>query len=179
MLKTINFNLQDIKDWAILDSGATRHFLVTDASATGISVATNPITATIPDGSKLILTHKREPDLPLLPKAARSGHVIPGMSSHSLVSVITLCNTGCRVVFEEWGIGVTATYRGKINMEGKKCTYTGLWIVPIKNRTNTSKRSNVMHVNDPNDTHFGVNQQVNDHTKAHFDDSNHFMANAI
>ena len=38
MLKTITFNLEDIKDWAILDSGATSQFLVTDASATGISV---------------------------------------------------------------------------------------------------------------------------------------------
>ena len=26
MLKTINFNLRDIKDWAILDSGAKRHY---------------------------------------------------------------------------------------------------------------------------------------------------------
>ena len=109
MLKTINFNLEDIKDWAILDSGATSHFLVTDASATGISVATNPITVTIPDGTKLTSTHKRELDLPLLPKAARTGHVIPGMSSHSLVSVVTLCNAGYRVVFGEWGIGVTFT----------------------------------------------------------------------
>ena len=94
ILKTINFNLEDIKDWAILDSGATSHFLVTDASATGISVATNPITVTIPDGTKLTSTHKRELDLPLLPKGARTGHVIPGMSSHSLVSVVTLCNAG-------------------------------------------------------------------------------------
>ena len=36
-----------------------------------------------------------------------------------------------------------------------------------------------MHVNDPNATYFGVNQQVTDGTKAPFGDSNHFMANAI
>ena len=50
ILKTINFNLEDIKYWAILDLEATIHFLVTDASARGISVATDPITATIPYG---------------------------------------------------------------------------------------------------------------------------------
>ena len=72
MLKTINFNLEEVKDWTVLDSGATSHFLVTDASATGISVATNPITVTIPDGTKLTSTHKRECDLPILPKTARS-----------------------------------------------------------------------------------------------------------
>ena len=45
MLKTINFNLQDIKDWSISDSGASSHFLLTDVSATGILAATNPNTA--------------------------------------------------------------------------------------------------------------------------------------
>ena len=43
MLKTTNFNIEDIKDWVILDSGATSQFLVTDAPATGISGAMNPI----------------------------------------------------------------------------------------------------------------------------------------
>ena len=99
-----------------MDSGATHHFLVIDASATGISIATNPITVTIIDGSTLTPTHERELDLPLLPKGAQSGHVVP------LISVVTLCNAGCRVVFEEWGIGVTVTYRGKIVMECKKCS---------------------------------------------------------
>ena len=119
MLKKINFNLEDIKNWSILDSGATSHFLVTDASATGISVATNPVTVTIPDGSKLTSTHKRELDLPQLPKAARSGHVIPGILAYSLMSVVTLCNSGCKIVFEAWGIGVTVTYSGTIVLEGK------------------------------------------------------------
>ena len=58
MLKKINFNLEDIKDCTIVDAGATSHFLVTDASSKGMSVATNPITVTIPDGYKLTLTHK-------------------------------------------------------------------------------------------------------------------------
>ena len=58
ILKTINFNLEDSKDWAILDSGATSHFLVTDVSATGISIATNQITVTIPDDTKLTSTDK-------------------------------------------------------------------------------------------------------------------------
>ena len=133
-----------------MDSGATSHFLVIDASATGMSIATKPITITIPDGTKLTSTHKRELDLQLLPKAARSGHVIPGMLSHSLVSVVTLCNAGCRVVSEEWRIGFSITYRGAIVMEGKKCIKTGFGMVPIKDKTNISKQTNFMHVNNPN-----------------------------
>ena len=144
MLKTINFNLEDIKDWDILDSGAKTHFLVIDASATGISLAANPITDTIPDRTKLTSAHNRELDLPLLPKAARSGHGIPSMSSYSRVSIVTLCNAGCRVVFKEWGIGVTVTYRGKFVMKGKKCTKTGVLMVPIKDEANSSKWTNLI-----------------------------------
>ena len=36
MLKTIDFNCDYIRDWAILESGATSHFLVTDATETDI-----------------------------------------------------------------------------------------------------------------------------------------------
>ena len=69
--KTINFNPEDIKDWAISDPADTSHCLITVASATGMSVYTDPITVTIPDVPKLTLTHKQELDLTLLPKAVR------------------------------------------------------------------------------------------------------------
>ena len=83
------------------------------------------------------------------------------------------------MVFEEWGIGVTVTYRGKIVMEGKKCTKTGLWMVPIKDKANSNERANFMHGSTPNDTFFGVNQQIDEDIKAHFGGNTHFMANAI
>ena len=72
MLSTINFNVEDIKQWAILDSGATSHFLCMDAQATGVTPTKDPITVTIPDGTKLTSTHTRELDLPNLPQAART-----------------------------------------------------------------------------------------------------------
>ena len=31
LLRTINFDIEDIREWAILDSGATSHFLAVDA----------------------------------------------------------------------------------------------------------------------------------------------------
>ena len=49
----------------------------------------------------------------------------------------------------------------------------------IKDKANASKRAHFMHKDEPNDTYFGVNQQVNDDVKEHFGDSTHFMANAI
>ena len=39
ILRTFDFNLKDITNWEILDSGATSHFLVTDASAAGVLIA--------------------------------------------------------------------------------------------------------------------------------------------
>ena len=101
------------------------------------------------------------------------------MLSHSLVSVVTLCNAECRVIFEDWGIGVTVTYGRKVVMEGNKCTKTGLWIVPIKDKANSSKRAIFMHVNNPNDTHVWCKSAVNDDMKAHFGGSNNFMTNVI
>ena len=101
------------------------------------------------------------------------------MLSHPLVSGVTLYNAGYRVVFEEWGICVTVTYRGKIVIEGKKCTKIGLWIVPIKNQANASKEAHFMHETDPNDTYVGVNKQVNDDMKAHSGASNLYMTNVI
>ena len=118
ILKIINFKPEDIENLAILDVGATSHFLVTDASEIGLSVAINPITMKILDDSKLTLIHERELNLLLLPKVAKSGHFIPGMSAYSLMYVVTLCNAGCRVVIEEWIIGVTITNRGNFVMEG-------------------------------------------------------------
>lgn len=132
MLSTIDFNLEDIKQWAILDSGATSYFLCIDEAATGGKPTNNPITVTIPDGSKLTSTHTRELDLPHLPQATRTGHILPGMSSYSLVSVVTQPNAGCQVTFDK--IGVNVTYRGRMVMEGNKCTRTGLWMVPISSQ---------------------------------------------
>ena len=77
-------------------------------------------------------THTCTLDLPELPTKARLGHFIPGLASHSLLSVIKLCNAGCEVIFNK--IGCVVKYRGRIALTGKKCTKTGLWMVPISNK---------------------------------------------
>ena len=43
LLRTIKFDLEDIRNWAILDSGTTSHFLVVDAPADDVMIAANPI----------------------------------------------------------------------------------------------------------------------------------------
>ena len=53
LLKTITFELEDIKKWAILDSGATSNFLLSDAPVDEERCTQNPITAKLPDGKKV------------------------------------------------------------------------------------------------------------------------------
>ena len=85
-------------------------------------------------------------------------------SPWSLMSVVTLCNAGFRVVFKEWGIGVTVTYRGVIFTEGKACATADLWMDPINNEPNSQKKKRVNVVSNvvPNITSIRMNQQVND-----------------
>ena len=91
--------MTNIKEWAILDSGATSHFLVTDAPATHIVPANSPLAVQLPDGTHVHSTHTCDLDLLLLPQQGQQGHIIPGLASHSLLSVVRLCNAGCEVIF--------------------------------------------------------------------------------
>jgi len=75
-------------------------------------------------------THTCTLDLPDLPAGARAAHIIPGLASHSLISVVTMCNAGCTVTFTK--INCTIVYRGRTIVCGHKCTKTGLWMVPLQ-----------------------------------------------
>ena len=105
------------KDWDVLDSGATHHFLIIDTTSTQFTPAENPVTVTIPPyGSILNSTHVRKLDLPQLPMVARLGHVIPGLASQSLMSVVQLPDAGCGVNFLKHC--VTVMYNGRVVLEG-------------------------------------------------------------
>jgi hypothetical protein len=113
-----------IRAWAILDSGATRHFLTTVAPMTNICPTNKPIIARLPNGDRIHSMHTCTLNIPALPASEQHAHIIPICASYSLISIVTLCNAGCNVVFTK--IGCTITYRGK----GSKCTCTGLWMIP-------------------------------------------------
>ena len=91
--------MKSTKDWVILYLGATSHFLVTTAPITNITPARSPLNVKLPDGACVSSTHTCTLNLPQLPKRAREGHIIPGLASHSLMSVVKLCNAGCEVIF--------------------------------------------------------------------------------
>ena len=129
LLETVNLDSRNIHEWAILDSGATSHFLVSEAPTSNRQIAETPLKVRLPDGAHVSSTHTCHLDIPKLPQEARHGHIIPGLASHSLLSVVKLCNAGCEVSFTK--IDCTVRYRGRVVLTGKKCTKTGLWMVPV------------------------------------------------
>ena len=95
LLKTVSIDMHIVKQWAILDSGATSNFLMTDVHTFSITPTDEPISITLPNGNKVRSTHNCVLDLPQLPEGARNGHISPGLASNSLVSVVVLCNAEC------------------------------------------------------------------------------------
>jgi hypothetical protein len=73
--------------------------------------------------------HRCMLDIPSLPPGACAAHIIPGLALHSLISIVTMCNTGCTVIFMK--IGFTIVYHGKTIVCGQKSTWTGLWMIPL------------------------------------------------
>jgi hypothetical protein len=88
-----------------------------------------PIVACLPNGDRVHSTDMCMLDIPALPAAVRHSHIIPGLTSHSLIFVVTLCNVDCNVAFTK--IGCTITHHGNIILCGSKCTRTGLWMIPL------------------------------------------------
>jgi len=80
--------MTNIKEWAILDLGATSHFLVTEAPMTNVQPSINPLIVRLPDGTQVRSTVTCILALPKLPEAAREGHIISGLASRSILSVV-------------------------------------------------------------------------------------------
>ena len=85
LLETITLTRNNIHKWAILDSGATSNFLMTTAHVANKERIDDGITVSLPDGNKVKSTHECTLNITGLPIAARRGHIIPGLASHSLM----------------------------------------------------------------------------------------------
>ena len=93
LLHTIDFDkIDNIHEWAILDSGASSYFLLTEASVLNKIIAQNPIDIRLSNGSQVQSSHIGELDNPNLPANACVCHIVPGLASDSLVSVVKLSN---------------------------------------------------------------------------------------
>ena len=75
----------------------------------------------------------------------------PALSQHLLLSVVKLCESGCKVTFQHDCCVVH--YKGKIMLYGQKCPITKLWLVPLH------QRKQLRLVN--NNNHPSITQQIN------------------
>ncbi len=129
LLPTITITEKNRLKWAILDSGASSHFILADAKVINKTNATSPILVTLPNGEHVVSSHTCEVDLPQLPKKAQFAHILPGLANRSLMSVIKLCNAGCKVAISD--VSCTITSQGQPPIICQKCTTTGFWMIPI------------------------------------------------
>ena len=119
--------------WAILDYGASSHFLISNAPGQNKEIATTPLHITLSNSVTVQSSHTANIALPQLPPMARIARIVPGLSSHSLIPVVKLCNAGCQAKITD--ITCKVHYRGKAVMQCSKCTTIGLWMIPLTNDT--------------------------------------------
>ena len=81
-------------------------------------------------------THEAELDLPQLPLAARHVHIVPSLSTHSLLSMGQLCDSGCEVTFTAKHVDVRLD--SKILLTGTRSPDTGLWHLSLTNPPDTT-----------------------------------------
>eukprot|EP00984_Skeletonema_dohrnii_P002769 scaffold955_cov79-Skeletonema_dohrnii-CCMP3373.AAC.11 len=143
------------EQYAIGDSGATDHFLIEGAPVTNKREAVNPITITQPDGTTIKSTHTCNLDIPWLPAEMTAGHIVPGLSHSSLISIRRFCDAGCKVVFDIDECRVY--YQGRLVLSGGREPRTGLWRLPI-NPVSPHRQETVQGL----DLHIPMNHPMND-----------------
>jgi hypothetical protein len=109
----------------ILDTGCTTHLCTPDTPLINKHITTEPITITIPDGNTMTSTHEGHLDIPALPPAATLTHVVPELSTHSLISIGQLCDAGCTAIVNRNTIDIE--YEGNVVMSGDRSEATTLW----------------------------------------------------
>ena len=127
------FNTGKIKiaaDMAIADAGATSHFIVAGAPVLNKQPATSPLRIHLPDGDTLRSSHTCDLDVPALPAAARTAHIVPGLAHSSLVSIKVLCDAGCTVTYH--GNHCFVKRDGRVIWMGHREPTTGLWVLPLR-----------------------------------------------
>ena len=78
--------------FGIADSGCSDHYAASNAKVCNITPTTNIITAALPNGNTIILSHKAELKLSNIPAQVQSYHIFPTMRDKVLISLGKLCN---------------------------------------------------------------------------------------
>lgn len=82
----------------------------------------------MPNGDSIRSTGAVALNIPNLPASATSGHIVPGLSSSSLLSIGKLCDAGCVATFSKHNLKIL--HNNKPILNGTR-TPNGLWTVPF------------------------------------------------
>ena len=111
LLSTFKINQKNIKEWTILDSGASSQFLCLDAPVTNKQTEKHPITVLSPNSDTMKSIYEGDFDLPQISKTARRCHILPTIK-HSRIYVVKSCKTGYEVKFIKREVEIEVRCRG-------------------------------------------------------------------
>jgi hypothetical protein len=107
------------------DTGSTANFCTIDLPVENKTAATEPLYIYNPNGGVMQSTHIAELVIPKLPKSARVVHVVPALSTKSLISIGQLCDAGCIATFD--ATTATISYENETVLVGHRTEETKLW----------------------------------------------------
>eukprot|EP00804_Cyclotella_cryptica_P021893 CCRYP_000851-RA/>CCRYP_000851-RA protein AED:0.26 eAED:0.15 QI:0/0/0/1/0/0.33/3/0/868 len=173
------------KEFAILDSGATAHFIVQGANVLNQKTTSHPLRIKLPDGSFITSTHTCNLNIPWLPVSMTEAHIVPGLTHSSLVATKKFCDAGCKVLFDANVCHIF--HNGKLVLTGTRCTTTGLWIIPLNPSTPHNTVGPPPHLTPPPPQHMAYNvytlpfkqQQLKYMNQAFFSPPVHTLIKAI
>ena len=128
----------------IVDTVASGHFAEMNASyLTNIKLADPPISIFCPSCTSIKSTHTAEFDFDDFPPHQRV-HVIPSLTSGSLLSIEQLCDFGCYAIFHMQTVQII--FNNKIILVGTRSVASnGLWIVNVyRPSTNENSSCNIL-----------------------------------
>jgi hypothetical protein len=92
-----------------------------------------PLTIRNPNGSIMYSTHEGEVDIPHLPAAACTVHIVPDLASHLLLSIGQLCNAECKVEFT--ATNVIVLHNNRQVLHGMRTPATQLWHINLPTKS--------------------------------------------
>jgi hypothetical protein len=110
---------------AIANTGSTAHFFTTDSSVHNQVVTTQPLAIRNLNGAIMHSSHEGEIHVPGLPLAAQKIHIVPALTSQSLLSIQQLCDAGCDVTFKASCVKVL--FDDIVVLQGQRTPTTRLW----------------------------------------------------
>jgi hypothetical protein len=142
-----NLNLYSIPvahKTAILESGCSSNYLKRGSYCIDKKQAHIPIKVRLPNSTILSSSATADLACTTFNDRARSEHIINDLAGHSLLSCGQMCDAGYEVLFDAGRAQViegNVTVQGRIVLHGQRDHPTGLWTVPLDEKTTKNNES--------------------------------------